>query len=41
MFVAQPSRAVHRLAGLALVFPLAFWIGTGLLFHVKPGWDEA
>ena len=22
-------------------FPLVLWIGTGLLFHVKPGWDEA
>lgn len=41
MFVAQPLRAVHRLAGLVLVVPLVLWIGTGLLFHVKPGWDEA
>ena len=41
MFVAQPPRAVHRLAGLVLVVPLVLWIGTGLLFHVKPGWDEA
>jgi|GEM_PF-499386 len=41
MFVAQPLRAAHRLAGLVLVVPLVLWIGTGLLFHVKPGWDEA
>lgn len=41
MFVAQPVRAIHRLAGLALAVPLALWIGTGLLFHLKPGWDEA
>lgn len=41
MFVAQPLRVAHRLAGLVLVVPLVLWIGTGLLFHVKPGWDEA
>lgn len=41
MFVAHPARGVHRLAGLALAVPLVLWIGTGLLFHVKPGWDEA
>lgn len=41
MFVAQPLRAAHRFAGLVLVVPLVLWIGTGLLFHVKPGWDEA
>ena len=41
MFVAHPTRAAHRLAGIALALPLVLWIGTGLLFHVKPGWDEA
>ena len=41
MNVAIPARAIHRLAGAGLVFPLVLWIGTGLLFHVKPGWDEA
>ena len=41
MFVARPCRAAHRLAGLSLSVPLALWIGTGLLFHLKPGWDEA
>jgi hypothetical protein len=41
MFVALASRAAHRLAGLALTVPLALWIGTGLRFHLKPGWDEA
>jgi hypothetical protein len=32
---------VHRAAGLLLVAPLLLWIATGLLFHVKPGWDAA
>lgn len=41
MFVALTARALHRLAGLLLLLPLVLWIGTGLLFHVKPGWDEA
>jgi hypothetical protein len=41
MFVAQPPRAAHRVAGLALVVPLVLWTVTGLLFHVKPGWNEA
>ncbi|HYN43462.1 MAG TPA: hypothetical protein VE129_16920 [Thermoanaerobaculia bacterium] len=41
MNVAIPARAIHRLAGAGLVLPLVLWIGTGLLFHVKPGWDEA
>ncbi len=41
MFVSQFYRAAHRLAGLVLVVPLVLWMGTGLLFHVKPGWDEA
>ncbi|MBK9088712.1 MAG: hypothetical protein IPL90_06570 [Holophagales bacterium] len=41
MYVALPCREAHRLAGLALAAPLALWIGTGLLFHLKPGWDEA
>lgn len=41
MKVVFPARAVHRLTGLALLLPLALWIGTGLLFHAKPGWDEA
>ena len=41
MSAAFPSRAAHRLAGLLALLPLALWIGTGLLFHLKPGWDEA
>lgn len=40
MFVAQPLKTAHRLAGLVLAVPLILWIGTGLLFHMKPGWDE-
>lgn len=41
MFDAPWLRPLHRAAGLALLLPLLLWIGTGLLFHVKPGWDEA
>lgn len=41
MFDARRVRLVHRAAGLALLLPLVLWIATGLLFHVKPGWDEA
>lgn len=41
MYVAHRLRAAHRIAGLVLAVPLVLWIGTGLLFHVKPGWDEA
>ena len=41
MHVAVSARAIHRLAGAGLALPLVLWIGTGLLFHVKPGWDEA
>ena len=41
MNVAIPAPTIHRLAGAGLVLPLVLWIGTGLLFHVKPGWDEA
>lgn len=32
---------VHRAAGLLVVAPLLVWVATGLLFHVKPGWDAA
>jgi uncharacterized iron-regulated membrane protein len=35
------ARSAHRTAGLSLLAPLLLWIATGLLFHVKPGWDEA
>ncbi len=35
------TRSAHRLSGLLLLVPLVLWIGTGLLFHVKPGWEEA
>lgn len=41
MNVGISARALHRFAGAGLVLPLVLWIGTGLLFHVKPGWDEA
>ena len=41
MFGAFPTRPAHRVWGLLLLVPLVLWIGTGLLFHLKPGWDEA
>lgn len=41
MSVAFSVRRAHRLSGLVLLVPLFLWIATGLLFHVKPGWDEA
>ncbi|MFI5197438.1 MAG: hypothetical protein ACHQJD_02365 [Thermoanaerobaculia bacterium] len=34
-------RRFHRLLGLSLVLPLALWISTGLLFHVKHRYAEA
>ncbi len=41
MNVVISARAAHRVAGAGLLLPLVLWIGTGLLFHVKPGWGEA
>ena len=35
------ARRLHRTAGVLLLAPLVLWIATGLLFHVKPGWDAA
>ncbi|MDQ3369119.1 MAG: PepSY domain-containing protein [Myxococcota bacterium] len=32
---------VHRWLGIGLVVLLAVWSITGLLFHLKPGWDRA
>ena len=32
---------LHRWLAIMLVFPLAAWSGTGLLFHIKPGWARA
>jgi uncharacterized iron-regulated membrane protein len=32
---------VHRWLALALVGLLVIWSVTGLLFHLKPGWDRA
>lgn len=34
-------RRFHRLLGLILVLPLALWVFTGLLFHIKYRYDEA
>jgi uncharacterized iron-regulated membrane protein len=33
--------AVHRWAAIVLVSMLVVWSITGLLFHLKPGWDRA
>lgn len=33
--------AVHRWLAIVLVVLLAVWSVTGLLFHLKPGWDRA
>jgi uncharacterized iron-regulated membrane protein len=32
---------VHRWLAIVLVAPLVVWSITGLLFHLKPGWDRA
>lgn len=32
---------VHRWLAIVLVGPLVVWSITGLLFHLKPGWDRA
>lgn len=32
---------VHRWLAIVLVVPLVVWSITGLLFHLKPGWDRA
>lgn len=32
---------VHRTLAIALVVLLVVWSVTGLLFHLKPGWDRA
>jgi hypothetical protein len=32
---------LHRWLAIILLFPLVAWSGTGLLFHVKPGWARA
>jgi hypothetical protein len=34
-------RRFHRLLGIALLIPCMVWAVTGLLFHWKPGWDQA
>ena len=34
-------RTLHRILGLILVAPLVGWTVTGLLFFLKPGWDDA
>lgn len=33
--------AVHRTLAIALVVLLVVWSITGVLFHLKPGWDRA
>jgi uncharacterized iron-regulated membrane protein len=40
--VNRPTWAwVHRWLAIVLVVLLAVWSVTGLLFHLKPGWDRA
>lgn len=34
-------RRVHRWLAIVLAVPLVVWSVTGLLFHLKPGWDRA
>ena len=34
-------RRAHRALGLALALPILLWAATGLLFHLKPGWEGA
>ena len=34
-------RQFHRWIGAILLLPCIVWAVTGLLFHWKPGWDEA
>lgn len=31
----------HRLIAVLMALPFLLWTATGLLFHVKPGWDSA
>ena len=35
------SRRIHRYIGLVLLFPIVGWALTGLVFLVKPGYDNA
>jgi hypothetical protein len=35
------ARRIHRLIGLVLLLPMFGWAITGLIFFVKPGYDEA
>jgi hypothetical protein len=41
MSASPRVRRLHRVLGLVLVLPIVLWAATGLLFHLKPGWDEA
>ena len=34
-------RRLHRWIGAALLLPCVLWAVTGLLFHWKPGWNDA
>lgn len=35
------ARRLHRLAGLVLLLPMLGWAGTGAIFFLKPGYDDA
>lgn len=41
MSAASRTRRLHRALGLLLTLPILLWASTGLLFHVKPGWEGA
>lgn len=35
------SRKIHKTIGLVMVLPMIGWIVTGLIFFIKPGYQEA
>lgn len=35
------SRKVHKIVGLALVLPMIGWVVTGIIFFIKPGYQQA
>lgn len=41
MSAGPRTRRLHRALGLLLTLPILLWAATGLLFHVKPGWEGA
>lgn len=35
------SRKIHKILGLCLIIPCLAWIGTGVVFLIKPGYEGA